>query len=490
MKKLVASLIAALLVAFAGFTINAQAQSVEGKYIVYYENHASINPDRIMELGGEVLHAYKHLPALLVQLSDPQLNKIKFDESVKHVEADEEIRRYTPIQSLDGRLSQGINQTIPWGVRKVRAQSSWRNYTGKGVKVAVLDSGISLRHEDVTVSGGVSFVAGTSSYADDHNHGTHVAGIIGAKNNHTGVVGVAPDAELYAVKVIDRNNSFLTSDLIKGIDWSITNEMDILNMSLYTYDYYNHYGLHEIIKTAYNEGMLLVGITGNTGTDSRDNTVNYPGKYSEVIAVGSIDEDSLVSYYSSFGSETEVTAPGSYVYSTLKNGSYGYMSGTSMAAPHVAGLLALLKEEYPNYTNRQLRSKLIQNSIDMGTLGRDPYYGHGLVQANVAEAHYKTWPAKKNIPQDKVWKIKFNHAVDTASVNDATVYITSGYGYRMPTVANLAKDENGKNTIVEVWTYDLFELGGTYTLWIEDLRNADGKYLKENVKMEFTISDM
>ncbi|WP_153730416.1 S8 family peptidase [Sporosarcina obsidiansis] len=485
MKKLPAMFVGSILFLYAGFTLEIQAESNAGRYIVYYTDSGQVDKERILELGGEVVHSYEYIPALLVRATDEQMDAIRLEAHVQHVEKDAESPVFMPVQSSFDRLVKSSDQYKPWGIDRVQAPQIWkRGYTGEGVKVAVVDTGIALQHEDLTVSGGVSYVSYTKSYADDHDHGTHVAGIIGAKDNSVGVVGVAPDAELYAVKVIGRNNSFITSDLIKGIEWSITNDMDIINLSLYTYNYFDDYGLHEVLKAAHSKGLLLVGVTGNSGTDDMTNTVTYPGKYAEVIAVGSIDEYNWPSYFSSFGTEAEVVAPGEGIFSTVKNGSHNYMSGTSMAAPHVAGMLALMKERYPHYTNVQLRNELKKNTKDLGVKGWDPYYGHGLIQGDLG--HYKIWPTKKDVADEHVWKITYNRPVDPESVIEENFYLTDSIGNSYPVLPEWVEDNQREVRVRALYPY---QEGETYTLWIEDIRSSGGAYLKENVQMDFTVKN-
>ena len=211
-------------------------------------------------------------------------------------------------------------------------------------------------------------------------HGTHVSGIIGAKNNGVGLVGVAPDTSLYAVKVLDSTGSGYVSDIISGIDWAITNKMDIITMSLGTKS--DVAALHNAVDSAYTQGVLVVSAGGNDGAGG--DTIEYPARYSSVIAVGAVDKTNKRAYFSSTGKELEVSAPGVNIQSTYLNGQYATMSGTSMATPFVAGDLALLKQAHPTYSASQLRSLLQQKVIDLGRKGRDSSYGFGLIQAPVA----------------------------------------------------------------------------------------------------------
>ena len=300
-----------------------------------------------------------------VTVSSSEVAKLKSDPKVKLVEPDIIIKASA--------------QTVGWGTTQVQAPAVWSaGYTGLGVKVAILDTGIAP-HEDLVVAGGASFVSYTTSYADDQGHGTHVAGIIGARNNTTGIVGVAPNASLYAVKVLQSDGTGYLSDLVAGVEWAISNKMDIINMSLGTPT--DSYTMHQVIDKAYANGVLVVAAAGNAGGDGTKNTVEYPAKYSSAIAVAATDSSNLRASFSSTGSEVEVSAPGVGILSTYLNNGYVTMSGTSMATPFVAGQLALLKQANPTASYVNLRAMLDKNVLDLGVAGRDVFYGYGLTQS-------------------------------------------------------------------------------------------------------------
>lgn len=269
------------------------------------------------------------------------------------------------------------------------ASSFTSPYTGRGVKVGVLDSGIDTEHRDLNVAGGIctyeAFCSSGVPYDDDEGHGTHVAGIIAALANGTGVVGVAPNVELYSIKALSEFGSGTTTSIVKGIEWAIANDLDILNLSITSDE--NEPAIANALKVAYDKGMLLVGAAGNKGV-AETSTVTYPAKYEQVIAVGAVTEKNTKLLESSVGSEVEFTAPGEKIFSTYpmewdfmddKADGYSTLTGTSMAAPHVTGLLALYKERFPTLTNKELRTLLVGTVTDLGTAGRDRLYGHGLV---------------------------------------------------------------------------------------------------------------
>jgi minor extracellular protease Epr len=315
---------------------------------------------------GKIKQQYKNINSMVVELPNSEIAKLKKDPQVVAVEKDEVVR---------------VSDTYDWGLAKVGATTAWsKGFTGEGVKISVIDTGIAT-HPDLIVSGGVSTVDYTTSYEDDHSHGTHVAGIIGAeRDNGIGTVGVAPDAEIYAVKAMDNMGSGYVSDMIEGIDWSIQNDMDIINMSLgVTSDVY---AFHQAVDRAYANGILVVAAAGNHGNATgTGDTVEYPAKYSSVIAVSAVDSALNRASFSATGNTVEVTAPGVDILSTYLGGQYARMSGTSMATPYTAGTIALLKEKYPTASASTIRSYLQKQSKDLGKRGRDTQFGYGLIQA-------------------------------------------------------------------------------------------------------------
>ncbi|SFR18261.1 Subtilase family protein [Desulfoscipio geothermicus DSM 3669] len=162
-----------------------------------------------------------------------------------------------------------------------------------------MDTGIDLSHPDLlaNIKGGYNAIKPNKSPADDNGHGTHVAGIIAAVNDNIGVVGVAPQAELYAVKVLSANGSGYLSDIIEGLEWCITNNMQVINMSLGTSSEVQSF--HDAVIKVYNAGIVMVAAAGNSGPG--DNTVEYPAKYEEVIAVSATSDNDAIASFSSRG---------------------------------------------------------------------------------------------------------------------------------------------------------------------------------------------
>ena len=270
-------------------------------------------------------------------------------------------------------------QVIDWGLKSTNIPDQWKETQGAGVKVAVLDTaGPGTTHKDIKIYGGANFTS--SPDGDGAGHGTHVMGIIAAMNNSYGVVGVAPKAQVYAVKVLGDNGSGAYEWIAAGIEWAIENEMDIISMSLGSN--YDSPVLHDAVKKAYAKNITIVCAAGN---DSRD--VDYPGKYEQVIAVGSTDKHKDISWYSSPGPEVDIAAPGQDIYSTHLNNQYAVLSGTSMATPFITGVLALMISKHRNSehnntpidTPDQIREHLLRTADDKGEVGRDNYFGYGIV---------------------------------------------------------------------------------------------------------------
>ncbi|MBT2689521.1 S8 family peptidase [Bacillus sp. ISL-47] len=282
---------------------------------------------------------------------------------------------------------------VPKGVELIQAPKIWNETKGKGIKVAVLDTGCDVNHPDLKdrIVGGRNFTDDDSSnpdiFTDYNGHGTHVAGTIAAQENDAGVIGVAPEAELLIVKVLNKNGSGQYEWIINGIHYAIEQNADVISMSL---------GgpadvpeLYNAIKAAVKKNILVVCAAGNEG-DGDDSTDEfaYPGCYNEVISVGAISLERDSSEFTNSHNEIDCVAPGEGILSTYLNGKYATLSGTSMAAPHVSGALALIKD----YANRQFERKLSEPELYAQLirrtvpLGNSPKLeGNGLVYLTVPE---------------------------------------------------------------------------------------------------------
>ncbi|MBI4345496.1 MAG: S8 family peptidase [Elusimicrobia bacterium] len=230
---------------------------------------------------------------------------------------------------------QTVGET-PWGIRRVNAPGAWSKTQGEGVRVAVIDTGIYAKHPDLAgnYAGGYNAIDSDKEPNDDNGHGTHVAGTIAAIKDDKGVVGVAPKAKLFAVKVLDAKGGGSLVSIVKGLIWCGRNNIQVANMSLGAP--IGTFFMHWAVMYANMKGVAIVAAAGNSG-----GKVSYPGGYPEVIAVSAADAYNKIAPWSSRGKQVAVIAPGVDVLSLAPGGGMATHSGTSMATPHVAGLAAL-----------------------------------------------------------------------------------------------------------------------------------------------------
>ncbi|MBI2640215.1 MAG: S8 family serine peptidase [Candidatus Sungbacteria bacterium] len=274
--------------------------------------------------------------------------------------------------------------------------------TGVGRKIAVVDTGYNYNHPELFSSylGGYDFVNNDNDPFDDNGHGSHVAGIITAD----GVVdasskGVAPDVGVVALKVLDSSGSGFFSDVAEAIYFAVNGAdgvfgtaddpgVDAINMSLGTSQPYTYKGfcdsvlpdLTAAVQYAVNNGVAVVSAAGNSGNAG----VSIPGCISYSTTVGAVDDFDKIASFSGRGKAVDITAPGVTVYSTWLGSSYLSASGTSMATPAVAAVVALVKFAHPIYTQAQVESALFSTAKDLGKAGKDNNYGWGRVRANLA----------------------------------------------------------------------------------------------------------
>jgi len=276
---------------------------------------------------------------------------------------------------------------IPKGVEMIQAPKVWEQTKGKGITIAILDTGCDRTHPDLRerIIGGINFTEDDNGdkdiFKDYNGHGTHVAGTIAATKNDNGVVGVAPEANLLIVKVLDKAGSGQYQWIIDGIHYAIEQRVDIISMSLGGPEHVP--ALHEAIQRAIAANILVICAAGNQGdgVDSTDE-FDYPGCYNEVISVGAIDLERRSSRFSNSNNEVDVVGPGEKILSTYINGNYATLSGTSMATPHVAGAMALIKilvnaSFERHLTERELYAQLVKRTV---ALGNSPKLeGNGLI---------------------------------------------------------------------------------------------------------------
>ena len=358
-------------------------------------------------LGGDVSNVFTIIPAISGRLPVKAIEALKNNPQVEVVESDIQVQAlgYEPENELGNS----------WGVKHISAGAAHAaGHTGDGVKVAVLDSGVNFNHFDLSDNFdfsanelGYDFVSDDFFPEDVYGHGTHVAGTLAAASNGFGIVGVAPDVQMIDLRVLDENGFGTASRIIEALQW-IQNynaahpdsPIRITNNSYGTGS--NSSQLGAAFDALASSGVLHIGAAGNEGSAAGNgNNVGYPARYDSVVAVAAVDRNNLRASFSSTGSDVEIAAPGVSVLSTWKDGvnllgpqpfSFaGYAgeyfieaNGTSMAAPHVAGVAALLMAADPSYTAEAVRNKMNGTALDLGEIGKDKLYGYGLVDASLA----------------------------------------------------------------------------------------------------------
>lgn len=346
------------------------------------------NEDNIIRGHGGVAKKNFHLiPVISASINESKISELKNDPNVAYV-VDDIIYNATDIYTDEYNSS--------WGVQHIGSELVHnQGITGTGAKVAILDTGIDYTHIDLkdNYKGGYNFAYNNADPMDDSggspsvpSHGTHKAGIVGAEKNGIGAVGVAPTTSLYAVKVLNGGGMGSESWIISGLQWSVDNKMNIVSMSFGTSAYSQ--ALQDAVDAVYNSGILLVAAAGNTG-----GFVEYPAAYDSVIAVSATDSSDQLASFSSNGPKIELAAPGVGIYSTIVGGGYDYRDGTSSAAPHVAGVAALIySTDFSDVNGDGVKNNIdvrliLQNTAkDIGIPGRDNLYGYGLVDAGAVNS--------------------------------------------------------------------------------------------------------
>ncbi|OCQ89891.1 peptidase S8 [Nostoc sp. MBR 210] len=338
-----------------------------------------------------------------------------------------------------------------WGADLVNAPEAWNNgYTGKGVVVAVIDTGVDYNHEDLKnniwtntkeIAGngidddgngyvddvrGWNFVNNNNNTLDQNGHGTHVSGTIAGEKNNYGVTGIAYNAKIMPVKVLNESGSGSYSAIANGIYYAVNNGANVINLSLG--GSFSNKTLQNAVEYANSKGVVVVMAAGNDGGSQP----NYPARYAKNtgIAVGAVDRNNSLANFSNRSGTNElayVTAPGVEVYSTVPNNQYASYSGTSMATPHVAGVVALMLSANRSLTPTQVRQIITEtagNSTQAATASSqiDSISTSSIVKSVLASSNYQISATNFSVDHHSVSEItsaaKINH--QNNAINSAT----------------------------------------------------------------------
>ncbi|MBM7603781.1 major intracellular serine protease [Metabacillus crassostreae] len=294
---------------------------------------------------------------------------------------------------------------IPPGIQLINAPFSWdHGYKGEGVVIAVLDTGCESNHSELReqIIDGKNFTTddqGDSTNFEDYNgHGTHVCGTICAARNESGVVGVAPNAKLLVIKVLNEKGYGETKWVIEGIRYAMNwrgpkgEKVRIISMSLGSSE--DSIELHKIIQKAINSNILVICAAGNEGDGNHEtNEFAYPGAYPEVVQVGSVNLQKQISVFSNTNTEVDLVAPGEEILSTYLNNEFAVLSGTSMATPHISAAAALIiqqcEQEFERFlTESESYAQIIKRTVELDVSRR--YQGNGLLDLSIGfKSRYK-----------------------------------------------------------------------------------------------------
>jgi subtilisin family serine protease len=319
------------------------AQSGEKQYVISSNDLKAVDTILRNENVRDA-RTLKYSKAVVASLNDGTIRKLKQKLPTAIIEEDH-VAEIAGKPSVAGKpTAPSSGQSVPWGLTAIQARDAHLLNRGAGVRICIVDTGIQFSHPDLLgqVIEGENFVANTrgqvdpAKYDDDNGHGTHVAGTIAALDNDFGVVGVAPDADLIAVKVASSKGYSSLSLIAEGVRSCIARSAHVINISLATVND-DSFILGSAVQEAHDANVVVVAAAGNYDGP----LIAFPARYSEVIAVTAIDSSYALAGFSSWGPEADFTAPGVAVYSTYKNSRYLNYDGTSMAAPHVTGVVAL-----------------------------------------------------------------------------------------------------------------------------------------------------
>jgi len=372
----------------SGDTLSNLVQQMGGKIVRRIDALSTV----LVQLPENWASARSGMDALSIASQNASVISVEFDGAVSGIPTQMEQIDSTnstipsmPVAVNDADYNNPQRQVYAPGI--IRAPWAW-NYTlgSNQIKIAILDSGILASHPEFTgrLLPGYDFVNDDTDPTDDYGHGTHVAGIAAAgANNGIGMVGICPDCAIIPVKVLNQSNQGTWSAVAAGIVYAVDAGANVINLSLGGAS--SSQIVEDAVQYATEHNVLVIAAAGN----SRSNQPFYPAALDDVVGVAATRNDDTSWSLSNYGPFVEVSAPGYAIYSTYNDlgntySGYNYMSGTSMATPHVAGLAGLLLSQNPALTVAQIRSIMQSTAVDLGAPGRDDNFGYGRIDTFAA----------------------------------------------------------------------------------------------------------
>jgi subtilisin family serine protease len=349
---------------------NIEIKLLNGRQAIVYSNKLSEKQlkDRLSRLRQ------------VKDIRQPNRNKVVAPVDVRETTGD----NITNPANVSEAVTNDSYINYEWSLKSSQVDSSWSLITQKKqIKVAVIDTGVDYTHPDlqgrIDVEDGFNFVNNTTNVKDDNGHGTHLAGIIAASsNNGIGISGITGslDVKIVPVKVLNSQGVGDSDIIAQGIKYAADKGVQVINLSLGGMEKSTE--INAAIDYAVSKNIAIIAASGNDGTDCASYT---PANNPKVITVSAIGQNDKIAYFSNYGNNVSVSAPGVNILSTYLNGKYAYMSGTSMAAPIVTGVVAMIKAQNPDLTPTEISTILKNSSTDLGQKGKDVYYGYGKINA-------------------------------------------------------------------------------------------------------------
>lgn len=363
-----------------------------------------------------------------------------------------------------------------WYLNKVQLPKAWDKTKGSSnITVAVIDGGVQKDHPDLKgkIVSPYNTVTGNANYAPDQ-HGTHVAGIIAASFNKKGIAGIAPNVKIMPINVFDSQGASAYNVAV-ALKYAVDHHADVVNMSLGSESY--SYLLDYYVSYARSKGIVLVAASGN----SDSYIPMYPAALNGVIAVSATDSSDRITSFSNYGNYIDLAAPGLSIYSTINGSSYEYLSGTSMAAPVVTGVAALVRSKNPFLTPSQVESILMRSTVDLGNSGWDSFYGNGRIDAYKAVSNTPAPISKLTAPTTYTMTgtNKAALSITASSKTKVSLYLQTSSGKTIRTIFS-NKASSGKK-ISASWdgktTSGNYVTSGTYKL-LAKVSNSNGTIYK------------
>ncbi len=393
MKKIIFWLLMLHVIIFTGFT---KAYAIQQIIIFDETTPRETVYNNIEKQGGRIIRKFDYITAVVVEFPVSDINVLfAQSEDIKTPKSSlREIGRIYPNKQRQGLFAEQNSHSAAsapltreeyaarlgekmWGIDRLNVRQAWTVTRGNDIKVAVIDTGADITHRELSpnIAGTYNAIHPDQPPLDDNGHGTKVAGVIAAIQDGKGVVGVAPKIKLYIVKAVDKTGDFADADFAAAIDWCIKQKIQVINMSFGSEQPIEVMEL--AVKTAYKAGITMICAPGNgNGTKA----VAYPAGYGETIAVNAMDSSEAGEFFTGrSGPQIALIAPGNRIISTAVGDWYDLGNGTSFAAPHVAGIAAMVIAA-GIYEPSAVRQALVNAAAPLPKLERN-LQGAGIIDA-------------------------------------------------------------------------------------------------------------